>query len=51
MRHIHTDTHRGLDERSAPVAGRHFVALTFFTAAVARRTYPLAQIPIDHRAD
>jgi hypothetical protein len=50
MRHIHTDTHRELDQRSARVAGRHFATLTFFAAAVARRAYTLAQIPIDLRA-
>jgi hypothetical protein len=51
MRHMHTDTHRALDHRSARVAGRHFVALTLFTAAVARLDYPLAQIPIGLPAD
>ena len=51
MRHRHTDTHRELDHRSARVAGRHSVALTFLAAAVARLHYPLAQIPIDLRAD
>jgi hypothetical protein len=51
MRHIHTNTHCGLGHRHARVAGRYFLALTFFAPAVAGLDYTPAQIPIDLRAD